>query len=185
MPDIFDEMNMRQALDKHIPNGETLLAGIHAISKEIDIKGTFGRCILAEDRLIPNPNGRIISLTKKKHSADDIYLGITQSFLVIAQCERSSYFYEFDDGIITNGTDIQEVSSELLLADIGTCFPLSHIQDCEMKKGWMGSVKCSITMENGSHFKLLLPKLGGLGGGMPHHKEYRQAIMDTLGEGSL
>lgn len=64
MPDIFDEMNMRQALDAHIPN-ETLLAGIHAISKEIDIKGTFGRCILAEDRLIPNPNGRIISLTKK------------------------------------------------------------------------------------------------------------------------
>ena len=53
------------------------------------------------------------------------------------------------------------------------------------KKGMEGSVKCHITMKNGSYFKLLLPKLGGLGGGMPHHAEYLQAIIARLGGGSV
>ncbi len=44
----------------------------------------------------------------------------------------------------------------------------------------MGSVKCFITMKNGSSFKLLLPKLGGVGGGMPNHAKYREAIIERL-----
>ncbi len=61
-----------------------------------------------------------------------------------------------------------------------TVFPLADIQSCQIKNGWMGSVKCAVTMKNGSHCKLLLPKLGGLGGGMPHHAEYRAAILARL-----
>ena len=38
MSEIFDETNMREALDRYIPSGETLLAGIHAIAREINIK---------------------------------------------------------------------------------------------------------------------------------------------------
>ena len=119
MPDIFDEMNMRQALDAHIPNGETLLAGIHAVSKETNVIGVFRKCIHMQDRHIPD----------------------------------------------ASEADIQEVISDIFLADIGTCFLLADIQSCEIKKGWMGSVKCSITMKNESYFKLMFPKPGGLGGG--------------------
>lgn len=47
----------------------------------------------------------------------------------------------------------------------------------------MGSVKCFLTMKNGSYFKLMFPKLGGLGGGMPNHAKYRDMIIERLGEG--
>lgn len=41
MSEIFDETNMRRILGKHIPEGETLLAGIHGISQEVQIKRHF------------------------------------------------------------------------------------------------------------------------------------------------
>ncbi len=37
-----------------------------------------------------------------------------------------------------------------------------------------------ITMKGGSVLKIMLPKRGGLGGGMPHHVEYREAIIERL-----
>ncbi len=74
----------------------------------------------------------------------------------------------------------QEVTSKILFSDIGTCFALEEICSCEIKKGWMGSVKCFIAMKNGSYFRIMFPKLGGLGGGMPHHAEYRDMIIKRL-----
>lgn len=93
MSEIFDGTNMRRALEEHITDGETLLAGIHAVSKETNVIGAFEKCVCMEDRLIPDKNGDIIALNKKKYSPYDIYVGITQSFLIIAECERSNYFY--------------------------------------------------------------------------------------------
>ena len=180
MDEIFDEANMRQILGKYIPDGETLLAGIHAVSKETKITGVYGKCIRTESSLVPDENGGITALNKKKYSVYDVYIGITQSNLVIAECEQNSYYYQFEDEPDLSEADIQEISSELFLADIGTCYLLSDIQSCEIKKGWMGSVKCFITMKNGSYFKLMFPKLGGLGGGMPHHTQYREAIIAQL-----
>ena len=181
MSEIFDEGNMRRVLGEHIPEGEVLEAGIHGISQETRIKGIFGKCIYMEDKLIPDEKGRIITLDKKKCSSYDVYIGITRNVLVIAGCERNSYLYELDDAPDGSENDMQKITSEVLLADIGTCYPLTDIQSCQFKKGWMGSVKCFLTMKNGSSFKLVLPKLGGVGGGMPHHAEYREAIIKRLG----
>lgn len=181
MSEIFNEANMQWALGEYIPDGETLLAGIHAISKEINITGVFGKCSRTESKLVPDENGGIVAVNKKKYSTYDIYIGITHTSLVIAECEKGGYYYQFDDEPDVSGMEIQEVTSDIFFADIGMCFPLTDIQNCEMKKGWMGSVKCAITMKNGSYFKLLFPKLGGLGGGMPHHTEYREAIITRLG----
>lgn len=180
MSEIFDEASMRRTLGQYIPNGETLLAGIHAVSTETNIKAVFGKCVPTESKLVPDANGGVIALNKKKHTAYDIYIGITQFSLVIAECERTQYRYQFDDMPDAGAADIQEVTSDIFLSDIGTCFSLEDIQSCEIKKGWMGSVKCFITMRNGSCFKLMFPKLGGLGGGMPHHAEYREAIIARL-----
>ncbi len=185
MSEIFDEANMRQSLEKYIPEGETLQAGIHAIAKETKVTGIYGKCIRKEDSLVPDENGGIIALNKKKYSTYDIYLGITQSSLIITECEQYSYFYQFKDNPDVNGANIQEITSELSFTDIGTCFPLTDIQNCEKKNGWMGSVKCSLTMKNRSYFKLVLPKRGGLGGGMPHHTEYLTTIIARLKEFSI
>lgn len=184
MSEIFDETNMKQVLGKYMPQGEALLAGIHAISKETNIRQVFGKCAYMEDRIVPDERGGIIALNKKKYSAYDIYIGITSSSLVIAGCEEHNYFYEFDDKPGMGERDIQEIVSDMLLSDIGTCFPLADIQSCEIKKGWMGSVKCFISMKNGTYFKLVFPKLGGLGGGMPRHEEYRDKIISCLSRGN-
>lgn len=181
MSDIFDETNMRRALEKYIPDGETLLAGIHAAANETAVTGVFGGCVLMEDRLRPDKDGGTVAVSKKKYSGYDIYLGITQYSLVMADCELYRYYYQFDNQPNVSESDIQKVTADILLADIGKCFPLTDIQSCEIKKGWLGSVKCFITMKNGSYFKLMFPKLGGLGGGMPHHAEYRDAIIARLG----
>ncbi len=178
--DIFDETNMRTSLEKYIPDGETLLAGIRAVSKETNITGVFAKCIPMENKLIPAENGVTVALNKKKYSTYDIYIGITQYSLIITECERNRYFYQFDDKPSVKESDIQQVTSDIFLNDIGTCFPLTDIQNCNIKNGWMGSVNCMIAMNNGSYFKLMFPKLGGLGGGMPHHTEYREAIIARL-----
>lgn len=178
---IFNEANMRQTLGAYIPAGETLLAGIHAVSNETIITDVFGGCICKEDRLIPAENGGTVELNKKKYSDYDIYLGITQASLLIVGCKQNSYYYQMKDVPDGEGTAAKKITSVLPFASIGTCYLISDIQSCEMKKGWMGSVKCFLTMKNGSYFKLLFPKHGGISGEMPHHTEYREAIMMRLG----
>ena len=73
-----------------------------------------------------------------------------------------------------------ELTAPLLLSDLGRCFLLDDIQTCETKKGSVGSIRCDITMKNGSYFKLLFPSTGGLGGGMPNHSAYREALLARL-----
>ena len=180
MSEIFDETNMWQSLGNYIPEGEILLAGIHALAKESRVRCVFGKCYRTENGLVPDEDGGSVALEKAKFSTYDIYFGITQSSMVITECEKGSYFYEFNDEPNVRGMDIQEVEAEIFFEDIGTCFPLADIQSCRLARGWMGSVKCFITMKNGSSFKLLLPKLGGVGGGMPNRAKYREAIIERL-----
>lgn len=66
MSEIFDETNMRRILGKHIPEGETLLAGIHGISQEVQIRGIFGKCIRTEDKLIPDEKGASLHWTRER-----------------------------------------------------------------------------------------------------------------------
>ena len=180
MSEIFNEINMVQSMEKYIPQGETLLAGIHAVAKETEATSIFGNCICIEDQLIPSENENAVILNKKKYSAYDIYFGITQSHFIIADCEHCDYLYQISDLTEIDAAKVQNITSDLLLDDIGRCFSLAEIQSCEMKKGLMGSIKCHITMKNGSYFKLMFPKLGGVGGGMPHHAEYRDLIITCL-----
>ena len=37
MTGIFDEKNMKERLGKHVPEGETLMAGIHCVNKELRV----------------------------------------------------------------------------------------------------------------------------------------------------
>lgn len=178
--DTFNEATMRQALDKYIPVGETMLAGIHAIAKESSVTCVFGECSLTEDKLVVNKSGSALVISKKKYSTYDIYIGITQHSLVVADCQAYRYLYEFNKEPIKSETDIQMVTEDILLKDIGKCFPLADVQSCKVKNGFAGAVNCLITMKNGSYFKLIFPKYGGLGGGMPHHGEYRDAIIACL-----
>ncbi len=184
MAGIFDEEKMRQALERYIPDGETLQAGIHGVSMDTCIQAVFSKCAYTEDRVLPDEEGDAISVSKKKRSPYDIYIGITQSFWVITECETTQYRYEFHAEPEGSKVDAPTITSEIMLSDLGTCYPLADIRSCEIKKGLMGSVNCVLTMKNGSYFKLMFPKRGGVGGGMPHYKEYREAIVARLSGGN-
>lgn len=171
MSEIFSEKNMLISLEKYIPAGETLTAGIHGIGAETHIKQVFGKCVLKDDCLFPDENGTSIEISKSKYSKYDLYIGITQNYLIMSEC--------------TEGIEIRYPNNILSIERIGNCFPFSDIRECTVKKAWMGSYNCFIKMKDGSTLKLIFSKLGGLGGGMPNHAEYREAIIDRLSTISL
>lgn len=180
MSGIFDEKSMVYALEKNLPNGVKISAGIHACAYESQVNRIFSGGVLVDNTLVPSKDGGIMSVRKSKYSTYDIYLGISSQWLVIAECENYRHFYEYDADIDPRTVAVTEVQDTISLEDIGNCYLLEEIQNCEMKKGWMGSVKCNIRMKNGDYFKLMFPKRGGLGGDMPHHAQYREEIIACL-----
>ena len=132
--------------------------------------------------LLPVKQGGTIAVRRSKYASYDVYLGITARYLLIAECGTYKHFYEYgaDAEIDPEVVAVTEVRREMSLNDMGTCYPLSEIRRCGIKKGWMGAVKCHIVMKNGDYFELILPKRGGHGGGMLHHEQYRDEIIACL-----
>lgn len=182
MSDIFNEQNMINSLSSIIPDGETLEAGIHAVANETYIKRVFLKCIPSPegDYLLPYSTGLGVQVEKRKYSMYDVYVGVTQNYFVLSECEQCSYLYKFD--MVDNSPYAVELREKLALKDIKCVFAFSEIQDAVVKKGIMGSLKYNITMKDGSYLKLMFPKRGGLGKGMPHHSEYRDNICKKLAE---
>lgn len=178
--DIFNEVNMRKTLEQYMPDGETMLAGVHVVTKESSVSCAYEECVITEDKLIPNENDEIVTVSKTKHCTYDMYLAITQHFLVVADCEPNRYFYEFNKAPVKNKADIHKVTEEIYLKDIGKCFRLEDIESFKMKNGFAGSVNCEIRMRNGSYFKLMIPAMGGMSGGMPNHSKYKDEIIACL-----
>lgn len=146
MSGIFDEGRMLQVLGSCIPEGEALSAGIHGITLQVN---------------------------KKKTSWFDVYIGVTDHHLLVAECEERKY--------LTAAYPMLPDLRKTVAEDIGVCFPLADIQSCEIKNSIMGAVNCSIAFKDGGFLKLQLPKRGGLGKAMPHHAEYREKIISRLG----
>lgn len=145
MSGIFDEGRMLQVLGACCPEGETLSAGVHGITLQVN---------------------------KKKTSFFDVYVGITERCLLVAECEERKY--------LTTAYQMLPDMRKTVAEDVGVCFPFGDIQSCLIKNAMMGAVNCSITFRDGSFLRLQLPKRGGLGGGMPRHAEYREKIIARL-----
>lgn len=172
---ILDDKKMKKAFEPSLPLGEVLRAGVHAIGIQTEMKQVFGKCELVGDNIVPNEDGTTLMVTKSKSANYDVYLGITQNHLLIAECETYKHLYEFND---LGKLDVEGIDSCIPIQDIGTCFSLAEIEKCEIKKIWMGAVNCSITLKNGSFLKFMIPKSGGAG--MPRHAEYRDTILACL-----
>ena len=94
-----EEKSPISASGKHVPISDNSISETTSCISFSPIPGlsSFEKCAYMEDRIVPDERGGIIALNKKKYSAYDIYIGITSSSLVIAECEEHNYFYEFDD----------------------------------------------------------------------------------------
>lgn len=178
MSAIFDEQNMMRILEEYIPAGETILAGVHGVGLDVRLRQVIGKCSFDGKYFSPSENGKNFLVNKEKHARFDLYFGITENYLLISQCERNEWFYEFleMDTVVAEG-----IQHRISLDEVGArCFPLSDIESCVMKKIWMGAVNCKITLKGGILLKIQFPKLGGVGGGMPNHAKYREAILACL-----
>lgn len=178
--DIFNEANMRVALEKYVPAGETLIAAIRVVTKESSASCVFDKCILTEDDIRPAEDGKIVSVSKKKFATYDMYLGITQRSMVVADCGAYKYYYEFNKVPVSSDLKIQTLTEPVSLGSLCKCFALEDVESCKAKKGMAGSLNCVITMKNSDYFKIIIPKTGGFGGGMPNHEKYRDEILKCL-----
>lgn len=106
--------------------------------------------MLKDDCLFPDENGTSIEISKSKYSKYDLYIGITQNYLIMSECEEYGHYYEFDDKPDTEGIEIRYPNNIPSIERIGNCFPFSDIRECTVKKAWMGSYNCFIKMKDGS-----------------------------------
>lgn len=182
MAGIFDEENMKVRLGQYIPKGETLLAGIHCVNKELHVFRYYQNGVAHEDKVyqIDDVEPKVLKVAKSKFSTDDLYIGITQNHFVFVTCLEAKYMYEFDYVRDEISYELSDIDEYVNLRDIGHCFKLTDIEKCEFKKGMLGSVKCNLEFKDKSVFKLLLPKKAGMGKGMPNHTQYKEQIIACL-----
>ena len=62
MSGVFDEKRMTKFLDRYIPDGEVLRAGIHGIGLETEVRQVFGNCSLVGEEIVPRENGSQLKL---------------------------------------------------------------------------------------------------------------------------
>ena len=182
MAGIFDEKNMKERLGLYIPEGEALLAGIHCVNKELHILRYYQNSIPHEDKVyhLDDVEPKVLQVAKSKYSTDDLYIGITRNYFVFVTCLERKYLYEFDYVENDVAYELSDIDEYVYLRDIGHCFKLTDIKNCEFKKGMFGSLKCNLEFKDKSTFKLLLPIRAGLGNGMPNHTQYREQIIERL-----
>ena len=171
---VLDEKKMMRDLGKNLPDRESLTAGVYGVGVETEIKQVFGKCRLVDEKLVPDENGAAIQVTKGKRAKFEVYVGVSQNYLILAECKEYQHFYQFD-----NSTEPAEaIDTSIPIQDIGNCFPLAEIQACTVKRAGKGDVNCTITMKNGGFIKLSIPRNGGIG--MPNHEKYREELITCL-----
>lgn len=176
---VFDVNNMNEKMNECLPQGETLIASVTAISKERIVKTAYDSCIVQDWNIIPTPDGDIVYLSKEKHCTCDIYFGITENCFIIADALPVKHAYFFGD---RNFAEPEKLSEPLDYSEVGRVFRFEDIDSVQIKKGIFGAVNVKILMKNQTRFKLMFPKRAGMSGkAMPNHAEYREKILARLG----
>lgn len=182
MADFFDENLMNEKLNQYLPAGESFQSAVKAISSQMLCRQSFIRLkALGNDMIGPSdedPNF-VLDVQRVKYATHDIYIGITENYIVFNECElyKHAYFYnqakpgEFEP---------MEVKEEINLREFGHAQAIADIKEVKVKKGLFGQLKCYILFKNGSEFKFAVPKRAGVGNGMPHHAENLEKFSERL-----
>ncbi len=178
----FDVDNMNTVMEAFCPDGENVIAAVYGVGRSTEIIQYFGGCERKVTVLVPADNNIILKVTKKKVCAYDLYIGITEKSLIISECDTSTttYYYSFDAITDPIFTGIKKLEKEIPYKSIGKAFPLNSIKKFEIKDGLFGSVKCVLTLDNGTFFKFMMAKRAGLGNLMPDHLTNRNKIIEVL-----
>lgn len=180
----FNEEEMRRVLEKYVPVGEKLIAGVHGYAAEVKIMfEILGNCSF-DNELYPAEHGMAISGSKAKYAGYDVYLGITEQYFIFSECvPGQSYYYQFEQVPASREATAGEFASSTCLEDVGKglTFTADDIQSCVIKSTKRSmKMSCNITLKNGSYFIIELPKDDKPAKYSPHYVEYRDAVLARL-----
>ncbi len=184
MPGFLVEKVMLEKLGKYVPEGETIAAAIECTALQTRICCYYDKCEIDEenDMLVPSWDSLIgaIEIRKSKRAEYSAYIGITKNTLILCEMMNEMHYYEVNEAPASKAAFVQHLEKPTKHSDLGKCFPLAEIENCELKTSFTGAVKCVINMKNGSLLKLKLPKRSSAKRDMPHHEEYRENILSKL-----
>ncbi len=186
LPNLFtknkfaDENDMKKAFSKYLDSDENLEAGIYATAIESRIVVLYRKCRYEGDKLLRCDSDNIYDMEKRKYSKYEVYLGVTNKSLLVVECDKNKHYYGPLDKIEVPADSIPELKDDILLDDLGVKYSLGDIAKSESKKAKKGNISCTITMKDGSYFKLMLPDNAGAKANMPSHYEYRDKILSIL-----
>ena len=176
---VFDVNNMNEKLNEYLPEGETIIASVTAVSKERLIKAAYDKCIVLDYMIVPTPDGDTVYLSKEKHCTCDIYFGITENCFIVVDALPVKYAYFYGD---RNFAEPVKLAEPIHDGDIGKVFRFEDIDSVKLKNGLFGAMNVHIVMKNQSSFKLMFPKKAGMSPkAMPNHTEWREKILARLG----
>lgn len=177
----FEESYMNEIMGMFCPEGETVIAAVRGVGKRTEIYQYFCGCVETVDKLIPADRDNMIKVLKKKVCVYDLYIGYTEKSLIISECDMATkYYYEFDKITDPAFVGARKLDKEITYKEIGKVFPLDSICDIQTKKGWLGSLRCELKLDNGTFFHFMIPKKGGVGGQMPKHAQNRDKLIEVL-----
>ena len=177
-----NENVMRQAFEKYLKSGETIEAGIYTTVTESYVNATYKKCRYEHRRLIRDENATdVFSLGKQKYCEYKVFLGISQENLFVVECEENKHYYE-TPARITVPFEIPDLPEDISDREVGVKYGLSEIKEVKTEPVRFNAVLCTVTMINGSYFKIRMDDNAGPISDMPHHLEYRDRILSMLKE---
>ncbi len=182
MSDFFNENLMNEKLNEYLPAGETFIAKVKAIGNSMEVRQLFSYVTSVDGEVLTRSEADpdfIYDIQRCKYATHDIYIGITENYLVFNECELYKHAF-FADQAKTKEFEPMEVTEDINIRDFGHAQLLKNITEVKVKKGLMGDYKCTIKLNNGSCFKFSIPKKAGIGNSMPNHSEYREKIVERL-----
>jgi len=184
---IFNEANMVARIRELLPEGQHFKAGIHAVVKKAKLYRFFANAFYDSSSHLVRPSSDVplLCIIKSKEDTFDVYMGVSEDCMVIIPCGREMWGYEHAEVtdrelVATLAPAAGHVDFPISPSDILPVYRISQINECKVRKNWLGAYVCEITFVNSDFLKVLLPPLAGLFGGMPHHKSYRDEILKLL-----
>ena len=182
MSDFFNENTMNEKLSKYIPEGESIIAAVKALGNSMEVRQCFSYVtVLDEDTFCRSEEQPdcLYDVQRSKYTTHDIYLGITENYIIFNECEDYKHAFMFNEAKPGEFEPL-EVTGIVKISEFGHAQAYKDVIDVKIKKGMFGLLKCTVKFRNGLYFQFSIPKKAGFGNGMPHHAEYREKIIEKL-----
>lgn len=180
----YGEKQMRQMLEQYVPEGESLIAGVHGYGMKTIIHQVIYGAYTVDGMTFPAKDGAAYLVTKEKHAGYEVYLAMTERHYIFSACERGLKYYSGMEEIeLPQGVTPQQRQSLVNIQDIGIGYIFSQedIESCVTNADSGGKyTDCAIKLKGGVYFEIRFLKKNVAPESAPHYLEYRDMILKCL-----